>query len=1155
MVKNLPPTIIFIVFLLSLPNIGVSAGSYFIRNQGQWSNDILFRADLPGGFLFLKDKSMVYVLYDVGQVASHHTKSPLKKPAGSDLKAAPDLKNISAHGVEVFFENSNSSIRHIPKRQTDTKFNFFLGSDSAKWVGGVGGFEEVLYENVYKDIDLRIYIYQSTLKYEFIVHPNADASQIALKYQGANELSLNKEGQVSISTSVGVFKEAKPYSYQVVDKRTIEVPSQFILSEGNRMIFALPKGYLKAQTLTIDPELIFSTYSGSTSDNWGHTATYDAQGNLYSGGTVFGKDFPATVGAFQTKFAGEVDVSILKFSPDGSKLLYATFLGGASTDIPSSLIVNAKDELLIYGTTSSRNFPIKEGAFQPVFGGGVTIVPISGLDLPNGSDIFLAKLNSGGSQLLASTYFGGEGNDGLSTEENVGINNYGDSFRGEIGLDLSGNVVVASSTNSKQFPLRNPAKSKLTGRQDGVLFRMSDTFTNLLWSTYVGGDGYDAAFSVKVAKTGDVYIAGITQSTDLPTHATSHQPKINGTEDAFVTRFSSDKLVGTSYLGTSLADGAYLLDLDQAGNVYVYGLSKGKYPVTTGVYSNANSGQFIHKLDQTLSQSLFSTVIGSGRGAPDISPTAFLVSECGNIYIAGWGGAVNVFNGNNLVSSTVGLPVTKDAIQPGTNGSNFYIAILEEGAKSLLYATYFGNQDRTGTAQGDHVDGGTSRFDKNGMIYHATCSCGGSFFPVTPQAWSSTNNSANCNNAAFKIDIDRLAANFDVFEGTKKDVTRGCAPLSLSFINTSEGGVDYLWQVNGNTISREEEKAAYVFNTPGEYTVVLKAYNRLSCKREDVAQKKIIVETLDVLVKGDTAVCENTAIKLWASGGTQYKWSPAAGLDNAQIASPTVNVKQSTDYTVEISNISGCKVIKTVKVLVEKKNDFTILPDLEICAGAATVLTVSGGAKEYHWLPNPTLPATTGNSVIVKPTVTTTYVVEGIYEDGCRPVRQVTVNVDRSFEPSFDISKKEAACNELAKYSLVSKSGNAQRYEWYMGAGDVITSKDVTDFSFDKEGEYTMTLTNYNAAGCALSTSKTLVAEPPFILANVITPNGDGKNDFFVVPVPNSRFQVFNRWGKSVFLSEEYKNEWGKKVPNGTYYFTVDTPAGNHCKGWVEVLE
>jgi PKD repeat protein len=1155
MVKTLPRILIPFLVLIHCPNIGFSAGTFFIQNNGQWKNDILFRAELPGGFLFLKEKSLVYVLYDASQVKARHGK-PVVQPSDNNLKTLPLSPDIAAHGVEVKFENCNTQIKHAAKRPASPSFNFFLGNDPKNWAGNVSGFEEVLYQNVYDDIDLRIFIYQSTLKYEFIVHPNADASRIALKYEGARGLELNSDGQAVINTSVGKFMEARPYSFQNIGNRTVEVPSGFVLSDENRVTFQLPKGYLKSSTLTIDPELIFSTYSGSISDNWGHTATYDDQGNLYSGGTVFGKDFPATIGAFQTKFAGEVDAAILKFSPDGTKLLYATYIGGASTDVPSSLIVNGKGELLIYGATSSKNFPVSAGAYQTTFGGGHTIVPISGLDLPNGSDIFLAKLSSDGKQLLASTYLGGEGNDGISTEDNVVIQNYGDSFRGEIALDLQGNVVVASSTNSAKFPLKNPVKSTLSGRQDGVLFRISDTFTNLIWSTYVGGNQYDAAFALKVGKTGDLYVAGITQSSDLPVQMNSFQRQLNGTEDAYVSRYANDKLVSVTYLGTNKADGAYLLDFDPAGNVFVYGLSRGKYPVSAGVYSNANSCQFIQALDAGLTQSLFSTVIGSPRGTPDISPTAFLVSECGNIYIAGWGGDVNTYNENNPESSTLGLPVTSDAIQPRTNGNNFYLAILEEGAKSLLYATFFGNQDRTGLAQGDHVDGGTSRFDKNGMIYHATCACGGSYFPVTPQAWSSTNNSENCNNAAFKIDIDRLKANFDVYEGTKKDVVRGCAPLALSFVNTSEGGVDYLWQVNGNTISRDGQQAAYVFNTPGEYTMVLKAYNRLSCKREDVVEKKIIVESLDVLVKGDTTICENTSVKLWASGGTQYKWTPVAGLDNPASASPiAANVKQTTEYTVEISNAGGCKVSKKVKLTVEKKTDFAVIPDLEICSGTSTVLTATGGATEYHWQANGSFPATAGSSVSVNPVQTTTYVVEGIYADGCRPVRQVTVKVDRTFEPSFEITKQEAACNESVKYTFSANTPNAQRFEWNLGTGSAVTDKVVKGFIFDKEGIYSITLTAYSAAGCALSVSRKIVADPPFILSNVITPNGDGKNDYFIVPVANSRFEVFNRWGKKVFASEGYKNDWGKGVANGTYYFTVDTPGGNHCKGWVEVLE
>jgi gliding motility-associated-like protein len=1144
--------VLFLIFLCAAGK-SLAGGMYFIENRGQWDKEILYRAEIPGGFLFLKKHSLIYVLYDASKVQARHGKGNPASAAARELMSADNL--IAAHGVEVLFQNAANIVRQTPKREVETRFSYFLGNEEAKWAGGAKGFEEVLYEDIYKNIDLRIYLNQFKLKYEFVVRPGGDPAQIKLKYNGAEKVSLNETGQVVVKTSVGQFKEAEPYSFQQVNAKTVDVPSKFTLAADNSAQFSLPKGYNNRETLVIDPELIFSTYSGSVSDNWGHTATYDDEGNLYSGGTIFGANFPATVGAFQVKFEGLVDVAIMKFTPDGTKLVYATFLGGNNTDLPSSLIVDSKKELLILGTTSSKNFPTRTTGFQTTFGGGTRVTPISGLDLPNGSDLFISKLSIDGKQLTASTFAGGSGNDGVSTVDEVVIRNYGDSFRGEIGVDKDDNVFIVSSTNSGNFPLKNASQLKLLGSQDGVVMKFSPGLNNLLWSTYVGGDKWDAAYSLKIASGGEVYIAGISQSSTLPTGSTAYQATLKGTEDAFVARYGNDKLLGMTYLGTDKQEGAYLLDLDQSNNVYVYGLTNGAYPVSQGVYQNAKSGQFIHALDPTLSKTVFSTVIGSGRGTPDISPTAFLVSECGNIYIAGWGGSVNAGSGNNAASSTADLVVTDDAMQPTTNGNNFYIAILEQGAKSMLYATYFGSNSRTGNIQGDHVDGGTSRFDKNGTIYHATCACGGSHFPVTPQAWSLTNNSENCNNAAFKIDIDRLKADFDVYSGSTKDVLRGCAPLSLSFVNTSEGGIDYIWDVSGNTISREEDQAEYIFTKPGEYTVTLKAYNRLSCKRMDVAQKKIIVETLNARVTGDTTVCENTKLKLSASGGTQYKWTPATGLDNASSATPSVTVKETTEYSVEISNASGCKVTEKVKVVVEKKTDFVDMPDTEVCQGATVVLTVSGEASQYRWLPVVGLAETIGKTVTVKPTQTTTYTVEGLYTDGCRPIREITVKVDNAHAPDFEVVQSGGACNEPFVYSMKNKTANATRYEWDLGKGNTVTDPDVNEQVYEVPGNYTITLTSYNAAGCALSVSKLVTVSPAFTLNNVITPNGDGKNDFFIVPVSPSSLEIFNRWGKSVYKAADYKNDWGKGITNGTYFYVVDTPQGNHCKGWVEVLE
>ena len=1142
--------ILVLVFLGSIAESS-GAGMYFIQNKGQWDSDILFRTEIPGGFLFLKNKSLVYSLYDASQVSTSHTKPSVASPNAKFLPAKPRL--INAHGVEVQFENCNTQIRYTTKYPVKTRFNYFLSGTESVRTGDVGAFQEVVYEGIYQGIDLRIYIYDNTLKYEFIVHPQADPSQIKLKYEGASSVTVNESGQTIVKTSVGQFKEAQPYSFQLINKRTQDISSQVVLTENNRIQFYFPKGYTKSETLTIDPELIFSTYSGSSADNWGHTATYDEEGNLYSGGTVFGVGFPATVGSYQVRFSALVDVGILKFSPDGSELLYATYLGGNNTDVPNSLIVNSKNELLIFGTTSSTNFPTSATAFQKTFAGGIPIEPVGGLELFNGSDIFVSKLSADGKQLLASTYVGGNGNDGISSVGPVKIRNYGDSFRGEIELDNQDNVFVVSSTNSENFPLQNADQSKLSGIQDGVLIKLATDLSSLLWGTYVGGNGFDAVFSIKPAKNGDAYITGITQSSNLATNSASYQAKINGTEDAFVAVYTNGKLKAASYLGTAAADGAYLLDLDPTENVFIYGLTTGEYPVTKGLYSNAKSNQFIHALDHNLAKSIFSTTIGSGRGTPDISPTAFLVSECGNIYIAGWGGDVNIQTSYNTASSTSGLPVTENAIQTVTTGNNFYIAILEEGARSLLYATYFGSDNRQ--AEGDHVDGGTSRFDKNGVIYHATCSCGGSNFPVTPQAWSKTNKSANCNNAAFKIDIDLLKADFDVYQGQTKNVLQGCAPLTLDFFNASEGGVEYFWEINGNGISREEDGGSYTFSEAGEYKVTLKAYNKLSCKRMDMAEKTIRVESVNAKVIGDTIVCENKTISLFASGGTKYKWSPAAGLDNSTIANPKVTIDKTTEYTVEISTESGCAVTRKVNVTVEENKDFVAMQNVTSCAGTPVMLTVSGDATQYNWTGDSTLSENSGKSVTVRPAQTTTYTIEGIYGNGCHPKRQITVIIDKAHEPAFEIVRSGGECNKPVKYSMLNKTSNAQRYEWDLGSVNGLSTTNIEDYTYETPGKYIVTLTSYNAAGCALSASREVSAEPPLIIANVITPNGDGKNDNFVVPVSGSTLEIYTRWGKSVFKSTNYKDDWGKGVTNGTYFYVVDTPGGNHCKGWLEVLE
>ena len=1242
-----------LILLLNLgglrAQIAGSSAVHFIKNQGQWDAAVRYRADVPGGFLFLKSHSMCYVFYDTDALSKRHAGSKLTAKNAPLLPLTKENEGIKAHAVEVFFENSNPSIQISESHKVAENRNYFIGNDPSRWARGVASFGEITYNELYPGINLKIYTYRQTLKYEFEVAPKADPKQIRMRYEGAENVAV-KDNQLLIKTAFGSVRELQPYSFQEINEKNKTVETQIRLA-SNTLQFDFPKGYDTQMPLTIDPELVFSTFSGSTADNWGHTATFDADGNLYAGGTVFSAEYPTTLGVYQEKTGGKVDIGINKYSPDGKRLLYATFIGGSNTETPNSLIVNTKGELVIMGTTGSANFPMAASGYKKTFSGGSAYVPSGNttrdgaINFSAGTDIFVAKLSKDGTQLLGSTYIGGRGNDGVSQTAFfntpnqeiaiVEIRNYGDDLRGEVVLDNDDNVYVASSTLSTDFPITtNAPQPRSGGVQDGVLFKLDASLNNLLWSTYLGGTGFDAAYGLKVGASGAIYACGQTRSPNLPANRDAHHGTIGGLEDGFVAKYQGNNLQRLTYVGTPNTEVCYMIDTDKEENIYVLGLTNGRvlYPSTLGTYFNNRGAQFIHCLDANLTNTVFSTVLGSGRGTPDISPTAFSVNDCGNIYLAGWGGTTNSVTNHSPFSSTKDLPVTADAYQKTTNGNNFYLAILEKGAKSLLYGTFFGTANNT-EGKGDHVDGGTSRFSKDGVVYHSTCACDGSMFPTTSGAWSEKNNSSNCNNAAFKFDLDRIRANFDTFDGTRKNVVQGCAPFTLDFQNTSINGKTYQWDIDGNVISRDPNQAKFVFDKPGQYKVTLRAFNPLVCNRGvDVATKTITVLQINAKASGDTTVCSDVAVQLKAEGGTSYLWSPSVGLSSATVANPTTKVRTTTVYSVKISSpvcevtrsvtvridnnkpdfvaerdtsicagnsaqltarggavryswspaqslsdtnkssvvatpqqttvysvvatyADGCRPTKTVTVRIDNsKPDFVVSPDTTICAGGAVQLLARGAAR-FRWTRNATLSDTTVANPVAKPQQNTTYSVTGIYADGCRPTKNVTVSIDRPLAVNFAVVQKYACGEPTSVQFTNSTPGATNRSEWIFGNGKMEKTISPAPVSYANDGSYNVTLKAVSAAGCEYSISKPIEVQNLNQLNNVITPNGDGKNDVFVVRIKDTALEVSDRWGKSVFKATDYQSDWGKDVQNGLYYYLLSTPNGQRCKGWIQVLE
>jgi gliding motility-associated-like protein len=919
-----------------------------IENKGQWPSSVLFRTNMTGGKVWLQQKKMIYHLQDYSAMQKAHA---MQNPSfQSDA--------VSQTVIHVNFEGANivSTIEKVGKSKF--YYNFFKGKDPSKWASDVHGYRDVVLKEFYSGVDFNLKTEGEIVKYEFHVKPYVSPSIIQLSYAGQKNIFIDSSGNLILETDLGKVIEKKPYAYQLINGKEIQVECDFELS-AESVSFKLGK-YNSNYSLVIDPTLIFATYDGANSDNFGMTATYGHDGSAYSGGTVYGNDYPNPdtlafdINSNFTVFNGNygiTDVFLSKYSADGTQMLWGTFLGGGDnntgTETANSLICDANDNLYVFGATSSFDFPITPGAFDSTHNGGGTESAnfyFNGVYFQNsGTDIYVAKLSADGHALLGSTFVGGSGNDGISYDvaalpynsvaSYTGLNsNYGDQSRGEIMLDGANNILVASSTKSTNFPTQGAVQNTNSGGQDGVVFKLSADFQNLLFSTYYGGSEDDACFSVKVDDNQNVIFAGGTQSSNLLGTAGGWQATYGGgITDGFVAKLNptGSSLIQASYIGKTQYDQVFFVEIDRMNNVFLLGQSVGgQFPIFNAAYSNGNSSNFILKLNPALTSNLASTRFGNGLSSIHISPAAFLVDVCGNIYVSGWG--ANILQATPLT----GMPVTPDAFQANSpNGFDFYLFVLKGDFNSLLYATYLG-----GNQAQEHVDGGTSRFDKNGIVYQSVCGGCGSFsdFPTTTNAWSNTNNSSNCNNIIYKFSTEVIPiANFTA------DQTIGCADFTVTFDNFSTDDDTYLWDFgNGNT-DTSTFNPVITFDSAGAYTVFLYVTDSV-CQLTDTAQITIqVVDPITINLPQNIFLCNSNPFNLVAdSDGTanSFIWSTSSDFSNP-LNNPidsNIIVSSAGSYYVQASN-GLCSATDSTVVVFDAPSQASFTPSDSLGCGPLTI--------------------------------------------------------------------------------------------------------------------------------------------------------------------------------------------------------------------------
>ncbi|HZE56580.1 MAG TPA: SBBP repeat-containing protein [Chthoniobacterales bacterium] len=663
----------------------------FEINRGQFPAEVQFASRGAGVKAFFTQSETVFVLKKPGVASASNAPTVAAKGAAGAAQILRERQERAAQRaasravVRMSLVGANMVPAVTGMESLPGKINYFRGNDEQKWITDVPTFRKVSYAAVYPGIDLVYYGKGGQLEYDLVIAPGADPNQIAFNFEGAERLEVDAAtGALVVHAAGGAqMRQGQPLIYQQVDGVKRAVSGGFT-ANGSRAGFSVGE-YDHSRPLVIDPAIIlYSTYLAGEEKDRVHDIAADADGDAYAVGWTDSELFP-TKNAYQPgeNFDTE-EAFITKFNPDGSELIWSTYLGGGDTvDAPPSegaygVTLDSDRNVYVTGWTFSADFPTRN-AMQTHLA-----------DACCESDSFITKMNAAGDQLIFSTYFGG------ASGTDVG--------RG-IALDSHNNVYVVGYTDSFAFPTTNPipGNSEIDRRGshihngqenfDGYLAKIDASGQFRVYSTYIGGDLDDVALGVKVDHDGNAYVTGWTDSTE-PTPVPSATPSSSP--------IPSPTPASSRFPTTDLA-----VQKDPGG---------------TGFSRDA----FVAKVSPTGSEYIYSTFLGGA--ATDVAWGIALGTDS-SAYLTGYtdsGGVLMAQSaGNGLITTQDDFPTTANAFQPQNNGGfDAFLTRINPDGSAFIYSTYIGGDANEGdggnlscTCDHSKYDGAAVAVDLLGNAY------------------------------------------------------------------------------------------------------------------------------------------------------------------------------------------------------------------------------------------------------------------------------------------------------------------------------------------------------------------------------------------------------------------------------------------------------